>query len=101
MSPVSVRAAEPNAARLSYTTITRPQSLHAYRSHQIKERGYMQMPVIFTNDRTFTQTVVWVTTLIMFALHIGGRAVRMQRKRPLKRACGFRARHDFSFAEPI
>ena len=31
----------------------------------------MQMPSIFAHDRTFKQPVVWMTTLIMLAFHIG------------------------------
>jgi hypothetical protein len=30
----------------------------------------MQSSSVFVNDRTFTQPVVWVTTLIMVAFHI-------------------------------
>lgn len=31
----------------------------------------MQMPVICADDRTFTQPVVWLTTLIIVAFHVG------------------------------
>lgn len=31
----------------------------------------MKTPGIFANDRTFTQPVVWVTTLVMVAFHSG------------------------------
>ena len=31
----------------------------------------MQMSVIFANDRTFTQPVVWVTAFVIVAFHVG------------------------------
>jgi sn-1 stearoyl-lipid 9-desaturase len=31
----------------------------------------MRMPWIFGYDKTFTQPVVWVTTLVMVAFHMG------------------------------
>jgi stearoyl-CoA desaturase (delta-9 desaturase) len=31
----------------------------------------MQVPRFFGHDRTFTQPIVWITTLFMVAFHIG------------------------------
>ena len=31
----------------------------------------MRMPMMFSHDRTFTQPVVWVTTFVMIAFHVG------------------------------
>src|SRR6478672_13764386 len=57
-----------------YTSITLQLSPHAYASIRSSRSDDMRMPSIFAHDKTVTQPVVWVTTFIIIAFHIGALA---------------------------
>ncbi len=46
------------------------QTIHAH-SHLGSPNRHMRTPGIFVHDRTFTQPIVWVTTLVIIAFHLG------------------------------
>ena len=58
----------------SYTSITLQWCPQAYASIRSSRSGDMRLSRIFSHDKTFKQPVVWVTTFVMVAFHIGALA---------------------------